>query len=72
MPDLTPRQREVAQLAYEGLSTKQIAREMGITPKTVKCYYAQIGGRLDGRGRAHVKAIRWWAEQLMANTREAA
>lgn len=39
---LTSRQRQVLQLIAEGNNTKAIAAKMGISPKTVKTYRAQL------------------------------
>ncbi|HEX7895466.1 MAG TPA: helix-turn-helix transcriptional regulator [Terriglobales bacterium] len=36
METLTPRQRQVCDLAIQGLSHKQIARHLGITHRTVE------------------------------------
>src|SRR4051812_20285612 len=44
---LTPRQREVLQLVAEGHSTKQIARRLGVSVKTVETYRSQLMGALD-------------------------
>jgi len=44
---LTPRQREVLQLVAEGSSTKQIARQLTISVKTVEMYRSQIMAALD-------------------------
>ena len=46
---LTPRQREVLQLIAEGNSTKQIARRLHISVKTVDTHRAQIMERLGVR-----------------------
>jgi DNA-binding NarL/FixJ family response regulator len=45
--DLTPRQREVLKLIVEGHSTRDIARRLGISVKTVETHRAQIMARLD-------------------------
>ncbi len=47
--DLTPRQREVLQLIAEGYSTKQIARRLTVSVKTVEAHRAQIMERLEIR-----------------------
>jgi two-component system nitrate/nitrite response regulator NarL len=39
---MTPRQSEVAELVAFGLSNKQIARALGISPATVKCHVHEI------------------------------
>lgn len=39
---LTPRQREVLQLIAEGLRTKEIAKKLGISSRTVETYRAQL------------------------------
>lgn len=46
-PELTPRQREVLTLIAEGYSTKNIARALGISGKTVETHRAQLMDRLD-------------------------
>lgn len=50
---LTLRERQIADAIARGLSNKQIAREFGISPETVKRHLASIysklalGGRVD-------------------------
>jgi DNA-binding NarL/FixJ family response regulator len=44
---LSPRQREVLQLIAEGYSTKKIAKELGISPKTAETYRAELMKELD-------------------------
>jgi DNA-binding NarL/FixJ family response regulator len=44
---LTPRQREVLRLIAEGLTTKAIARRLGIAVKTAETHRTQLMNRLD-------------------------
>ncbi|MEN9544733.1 MAG: hypothetical protein RLZZ598_1566 [Pseudomonadota bacterium] len=44
---LSPRQREVLQLVAEGRSTKEIARALDLSPKTVDIHRTQLMQRLD-------------------------
>ena len=44
---LTPRQREVLQLIAEGHSTKEMARKLGISVKTIEMHRAQLMAELD-------------------------
>jgi len=44
---LTDRQREILQLVAEGNSTKQIAKKLGVSVKTVETHRAQLMSRLD-------------------------
>jgi DNA-binding NarL/FixJ family response regulator len=44
---LSPRQREVLQLIAEGHTTKEIAKELGISPKTAEAYRAELMKGLD-------------------------
>jgi two-component system response regulator FixJ len=46
MAELSPRQREVMQLVAEGLSSKQIATRLQISPRTVESYRAWVMERL--------------------------
>lgn len=46
---LTPRQREILVLIAEGQTTKQIARQLNISVKTVESHRAQLMERLDIR-----------------------
>ena len=56
LPDspLTARQREVAALVARGATNRQIARQLGITDKTVEVHLAQIMARLEVHNRAQV------------------
>lgn len=44
---LSPRQTEVLRMVAEGQSTKEIARALGLSPKTVDIHRAQVMQRLD-------------------------
>jgi DNA-binding NarL/FixJ family response regulator len=44
---LTPRQREVLQLIAEGHTTKEIAKGLGISPKTAEAYRGELMKALD-------------------------
>jgi DNA-binding NarL/FixJ family response regulator len=60
-PDvLTPREREVLTLIGRGLSNKAIARECGLSEKTVKTHVSNILGKLDvtDRTQAALWAVR--------------
>jgi DNA-binding NarL/FixJ family response regulator len=46
---LTPRQREVLQLIAEGHTTKEIAKNLGISPKTAETYRGELMKTLDIR-----------------------
>ena len=49
---LTPREREVLQLVVGGHSNKEIARELGIVPKTVEAHRAQVMDKMGVRSLA--------------------
>ncbi|MGH8047377.1 MAG: response regulator, partial [Chthoniobacterales bacterium] len=44
--DLTPKQRVVLQMVAEGLSTKQVAGRLSLSPKTVEHYRTQVMQKL--------------------------
>jgi two-component system response regulator FixJ len=46
LSELSPRQKEVMQLVAEGLSNKQIAHSLGISPRTVENYRAWVMERM--------------------------
>jgi DNA-binding NarL/FixJ family response regulator len=54
---LSPREREVLHLVAEGLPTKQIARSLGITERTVKFHVASLMRKLDADNRAQMVAV---------------
>jgi DNA-binding NarL/FixJ family response regulator len=57
-PLLTPRQAEVIALVAAGLTNREIAERLGITPATVCEHVANIRWRLGLTGRAQLAA---WA-----------
>lgn len=44
---LTPRQKEVLGLIVEGASTKEMARQLRVSPKTIETHRSQLMARLD-------------------------
>jgi DNA-binding CsgD family transcriptional regulator len=52
MTPLTPRQREVLKLIAEGLLSKEIAAELGVSLKTVDTHRTELMRRLGIRGIA--------------------
>jgi DNA-binding NarL/FixJ family response regulator len=53
---LTPRESEVLQLLAQGLSNKQIATRLKVTPHTAKFHVAQIIHKLDAESRTEAVA----------------
>jgi DNA-binding CsgD family transcriptional regulator len=59
---LSPRESEVVDLLGEGLSSAEIARELGCQPKTVEAHKYRLFAKLGARNAAHAVAIclrRW-------------
>lgn len=62
---LTDREREVAELVAQGLLNREIAAELGISPKTVQVYRGEASRKLDVRGAAGLtRAVRRIAKIL--------
>jgi DNA-binding CsgD family transcriptional regulator len=57
VPRLTPREREVLQLAADGRSTRDIAGLLIVSPGTVKTHLQHIYAKLEARDRASAVAI---------------
>jgi two-component system, NarL family, nitrate/nitrite response regulator NarL len=53
---LTERQRQVATLACQGLSNKEIAETLGLAEGTVKIHLHAIYQKMDVRSRSHLMA----------------
>ena len=56
---LTPREREVAERVAEGRSHKSVARELGVSPTTVRNHVANAAQKLPGDGRPSLKLARF-------------
>jgi two-component system, NarL family, nitrate/nitrite response regulator NarL len=56
-PILTPREREVLQLAAEGNRGGEIARRLELSPATVKSHFEHAYMKLGARNRAAAVAI---------------
>jgi two-component system nitrate/nitrite response regulator NarL len=63
--DLTEREREVLQLVARGLSNKEIATHLALSPHTVKAHLRTILDKLHLRSRAQAAA---WAAQRGLNS----
>jgi DNA-binding CsgD family transcriptional regulator len=55
---LTDRQREIVRWAARGMSNKQIARQLGISPETVKTHLHRVFAREGVHGRVALLAAR--------------
>ncbi len=51
LPNLTPREEEVLLLLAQGLSVKEMARSLGLSPDTVKDHLENLYGKLLARNR---------------------
>lgn len=51
LPELTPRERDVLTLLVEGLSNKEMARSLDLSPDTVKDYLNGVYRKLEVRDR---------------------
>lgn len=54
---LTEREREVARAVANGSSNKEIARQLGITERTIKAHVGSIFQKLKARDRLHLALI---------------
>jgi DNA-binding NarL/FixJ family response regulator len=59
---LTRRQRQVAELVAQGLTDREIAARLVISPRTAESHVEQILTRLGFRSRAQIAA--WTAAQV--------
>jgi DNA-binding NarL/FixJ family response regulator len=57
LPGLTPRECEVLELLLEGLSSKEIARRLGISGATARCHVQNILTKLGVYSRAQAAAL---------------
>ena len=57
---LTARQREVLALLTEGLATRHIAAELGISERTVGAHLAVMFEKAQVESRAELVARVWW------------
>ena len=53
---LTPRERQILALLERGLTNKELARELGVSPNTVKTHLANLYPKLDASRRTEALA----------------
>lgn len=56
VPVLTPREREVLRHVAAGQSNKEMAKELGIAPRTVERHIENLRHKIRARNRAHMIA----------------
>lgn len=64
-PDLTSREREVLQLVAEGMTSRQIARTLGVSVKTVQTHRSHLMHKLDAHDRTDL--VKYAVRQGMAS-----
>ena len=57
LASLTPREREVARLAADGLTNAEIAERLGISPATVKDHISNVLARVGVRRRVELARL---------------
>lgn len=62
----TPREREIAQLVADGLTNRQIAAQLGITPDTVKKHLTNALTKADCTNRTQLAMVWRGAQRLRA------
>jgi DNA-binding CsgD family transcriptional regulator/predicted negative regulator of RcsB-dependent stress response len=60
---LTPTERRVAELAAEGMTNREVAQEMVVSPKTVEANLARVYSKLGIRSRAELGRVMVIAEE---------
>lgn len=55
--DLTPREREVAELMVDGWSDKEIGAALGIAERTARKHVASVVAKLDAQGRVRAAVL---------------
>jgi DNA-binding CsgD family transcriptional regulator len=53
---VSDREREVIELVAQGLSAKQIAQRLEITPRTVERHFENVRNKLRAKNQAHMVA----------------
>jgi DNA-binding NarL/FixJ family response regulator len=63
--NLTDRELEVFEMIGQGLTTQQIAHQLGLSPKTIETHREKIKAKLDLRNAAELsrRAVQWALEQ---------
>lgn len=61
---LTHKQVSIMDLVVEGKTTKEVAKELGLSPDTVSAHIKEVYVRLDARGRSEAVSIYIKAKQL--------
>lgn len=58
---LTSRQAQIVARIAEGMSTKDIARDMGLSVRTVEAYIQAAAHRIPGQGKPREKCLLWYS-----------
>jgi hypothetical protein len=69
LDELRPRQREAVLLLWNGLSPKQVAASMRISPSTVWVYMTEVGSLLGGQCSPLQRIMLWQTELLRIDPR---
>jgi DNA-binding CsgD family transcriptional regulator len=54
---VTPREKQIARLASEGLSNKEISQELGVSEGTIKVYMSRLYRKVGLKKRCHLMAF---------------
>ncbi len=54
---LTPRQREIMSFVCHGMSAKEIARKLDLSPRTVEVHMVKLRNNIGARNMSHAVAI---------------
>lgn len=62
-PGLTERERQILELVADGLSSKQVAQQIGIAPRTVDRHIENLRHKMRARNKSHLiaKAVAYGA-----------